>query len=128
MSLCYLKGTKNLGLWYPKNSTFDLMTYTDSDYGGCKLDKKITSGTCQFLGGKLVSWSSKKQNCISTSTAEIEYVAAASCCSQVLWMKTQLRHYGIEINKIPILCDLKSAIAISENPVQHSKTKHIDIR
>ena len=104
------------------------MAYTDSDYGGCKLDRKSTSGSCQFLGGKLVSWCSKKQNCVSTSTAEAEYVAAASCCSQVLWMKTQLKDYGGAINRIPILCDSKIAIAISENPVQHSKTKHIDIR
>ncbi|KAI3758119.1 hypothetical protein L6452_05669 [Arctium lappa] len=80
----YLKGTKNLGLWYPENSGFDLMAYTDSDYGGCKLDRKSTSGRCQFLGGKLVSWTSKKQNCVSTSTEEAEYVAAASCYSQVL--------------------------------------------
>ncbi|KAI3669369.1 hypothetical protein L6452_40603 [Arctium lappa] len=123
----YLKGTKNLGLWYPENSGFDLMAYTDSDYGGCKLDRKSTYGSCQFLGGKLVSWTSKKQNCVSTSTAEAEYVAAASCCSQVLWMRTQLRDYGFDIEKIPILCDSKSAIAISANPVQHSKTKHIDI-
>ncbi|KAI3758668.1 hypothetical protein L6452_06239 [Arctium lappa] len=124
----YLKGTKNLGLWYPESSGFDLMAYIDSDYGGCKLDRKSTSGSCQFLGGKLVSWTSKKQNCVSTSTAEAEYVAAASCCSQVLWMRTQLRYYGFDIKKIPILCDSKSVIAISANPVQHSKTKHIDIR
>jgi len=95
------------------------MPYRDSHYGGCKLDRKSNSGSCQFLGGKLVSWSSKKQNYVSTSTTEAEYVAAASCCSQV--------EYGVEIDKIPILCDSKSAIAISENPVQHSKTKHIDI-
>ncbi|KAI3685589.1 hypothetical protein L6452_34838 [Arctium lappa] len=124
----YLKGTKNLGLWYPENSGFDLMAYTNSDYGGCKLDRKSTSGSCQFFGGKLVSWTCKKQNCVSTSTAEAEYVAAASCCSQVLWMRTQLRDYGFDIDKIPILCDSKSAIAIYANPVQHSKTKHIDIR
>ncbi|KAI3702115.1 hypothetical protein L6452_27815 [Arctium lappa] len=124
----YLKWTKNLGLWYPENSGFDLMAYIDSDYGGYKLDRKSTSGSCQFLGGKLVSWTSKKQNCVSTSTAEAEYVVAASCCSQVLWMRTQLRDYGFDIEKIPILCDSKSAIAISVNPVQHSKTKHIDTR
>ncbi|KAI3735404.1 hypothetical protein L6452_14900 [Arctium lappa] len=108
----YLKGTKNVGLWYPKNSGFDLVAYTDSDYGGCKLDRKSTTGSCQFLGGKLVSWTSNKQNCVSTSTAEAEYVAAASCCSQVLWMRTQLRDYGLDIDKIVILCDSKSAIAI----------------
>jgi hypothetical protein len=126
--LRYLKKSPSLGLWYPLNSGFDLLAYTDSDYGGCQVDRKSTSGSCQFLGGKLVSWSSKKQNCVSTSTAEAEYVAAASCCSQALWMQTQLRDYGYTFNKIPILCDNKSAIAISANPVQHSKTKHIDIR
>jgi len=123
----YLKATKNLGCWI-KNCGFDLMAYTDLDYEGCKLDRKNTSGSCQFLGGKLVCWSLNKQNCVSTCTAEAEYVAAASCCSHVLWMKTQLRDYGVEINKIPILCDSKSAIAILENPVQHCKTKHINIR
>ncbi|KAI3746509.1 hypothetical protein L6452_08943 [Arctium lappa] len=124
----YLRGTQSLGLWYPKLSSFDLTAYTDADHAGCKLDRKSTSGCCQLLGNKLVSWSSKKQNCVSTSTAEAEYVAAASCCSQVLWMKTQLRDYGQQFDRIPILCDSKSAIAISANPVHHSKTKHIDVR
>ncbi|KAI3664982.1 hypothetical protein L6452_43597 [Arctium lappa] len=124
----YLKSTKNLGLWYQKNSGFDLVAYTDSDYGGCKIDRKSTSGSCQFLKGKLVIWPSKKQNYVSTSTPEVEYMDAASCCSQVMWMRNQLRDYGLDIDKIPILCDSKSAIAISANPVQHSKTKHIDIR
>ncbi|KAJ9561626.1 hypothetical protein OSB04_006786 [Centaurea solstitialis] len=124
----YLKGTPELGLWYPKDSSFELISFTDSDYGGCKLDRKSTSGSCQFLGDKLVSWTSKKQNCVSTSTAEAEYVAAASCCSQVLWMKTQLLDYGYKLKRVPIYCDSESAIAITSNPVQHSKTKHIDIR
>ncbi|KAJ9544733.1 hypothetical protein OSB04_024440 [Centaurea solstitialis] len=127
-NIIYLKKTPSVGLWYPLHSGFDLLAYTDSDYGGCQVDRKSTSGSRHFLGGKLVSWSSKKQNCVSTSTAEAEYVAAASCCSQALWMQTQLHDYGYTFNKIPILCDNKSAIAISENPVQHSKTKHIDIR
>ncbi|KAJ9562021.1 hypothetical protein OSB04_007181 [Centaurea solstitialis] len=102
--------------------------YTDADHGGCKLDRKSTTGHIQFLGDKLVSWASKKQNCVSLSTAEAEYVAAASCCSQIIWMRTQLRDYGFKFDKIPIYCDSKSAIAISCNPVQHTKTKHIDIR
>ncbi|KAI3735961.1 hypothetical protein L6452_15489 [Arctium lappa] len=126
--LRYLKGTPNLGLWYPKDSRFDLTAFTDADHAGCKLDRKSTSGSCQFIGDKLVSWTSKKQNCVSTSTVEAEYVAAASCCSQVLWMKTQLRDFGYNYKRIPIYCDSKSAIAITVNPVQHSKTKHIDVR
>ncbi|KAI3758422.1 hypothetical protein L6452_05983 [Arctium lappa] len=90
----YLKGTPDLGLWYPKDSRFDLTAFTDADHAGCKLDRKSTSGSCQFIEDKLVSWTSKKQNCVSTSTAEAEYVVAASCCSQVLWMKTQLKDFG----------------------------------
>ncbi|KAJ9546661.1 hypothetical protein OSB04_019204 [Centaurea solstitialis] len=124
----YLKGTPYYGIWYPKGLGFELQAYTDADYGGCNMDRKSTSGHLQFLGNKLVSWASKKQQCVSTSTAESEYVAAASCCSQVLWMQSQLRDYGLQYKKIPIYCDSKSAIAISANPVQHSKTKHIDIR
>ncbi|KAJ9560654.1 hypothetical protein OSB04_005814 [Centaurea solstitialis] len=124
----YLKGTVNLGLWYPKGSGYELTGYTDADHGGCKLDRKSTTGHIQFLGDKLVSWASKKQNCVSLSTAEAEYVVAASSCSQIIWMRTQLRVYGFKFDKIPIYCDSKSAIAISCNPVQHTKTKHIDIR
>ncbi|KAJ9536211.1 hypothetical protein OSB04_un000620 [Centaurea solstitialis] len=100
----------------------------DSDHAGCKLDRKSTSGACQFLGDKLVSWSSRKQNCVSLSTAEAEYVAAACCCSQVLWMKTQLADFGYTMQRIPIYCDSKSAIQITTNPIQHSRMKHIDIR
>ena len=124
----YLKGTSELGLWYPKDTNLELIAYTDADYAGCKIDRKSTSGACQILGEKLVCWASKKQNCVATSTAESEYVAAASCCSQVLWMQTQLKDYGVNLTKIPILCDSKSAIAITENPVHHSRTKHIDVR
>jgi hypothetical protein len=79
----YLVHTPNLGLWYPKGSTFDLLGYSDSDYAGCKVDRKCTIGTCQFLGRSLVSWSSKKQNLVALSTAEAEYVAVGACCAQL---------------------------------------------
>ncbi|XP_052622548.1 secreted RxLR effector protein 161-like [Lactuca sativa] len=124
----YLKGIKHLGIWYPANGSFLLQVYSDSNYGGLQLDRKSTSGGCQFLGGRLVSWSSKKQNCIALSTAEAEYIVAASYTSQVLWMKSQLLDYGYRFQGIPIYCDSQSAIAISHNPIQHSMTKHIDIR
>ncbi|KAI3772603.1 hypothetical protein L6452_03793 [Arctium lappa] len=124
----YLKGTADLGLWYPKETGFELTAYSDADHAGNMLDRKSTSGHVQFLGDRLVSWASKKQNCVSTSTAEAEYVAATSCCSQVIWMHTQLKDYGFNYSRIPIYCDSKSAIAISSNPVQHTKTKHIDVR
>ncbi|KAJ9561348.1 hypothetical protein OSB04_006508 [Centaurea solstitialis] len=124
----YLKGTPNMGLWYSKDSGFDLTAYSDSDFAGCKIDRKSTTGGCHLLGGKLVSWTSKKQNSLSTSTAEAEYVAAGICCAQVLWLRNQLQDYDIQLSKIPIFCDNTSAIAIANNPVLHSKTKHIEVR
>ncbi|KAL8101032.1 hypothetical protein AgCh_033059 [Apium graveolens] len=124
----YLKGTTNLGLWYPRKSDFKLIGYLDADFAGCKIDRKSTSGSCQFLGGRLVSWFSKKQKSISTSTAEAEYIAAGSCCAQILWMKNQLLDNGLEFSNIPIYCDNQSAIAMKGNPVQHSMIKHISIR
>nr|GEZ86552.1 retrovirus-related Pol polyprotein from transposon TNT 1-94 [Tanacetum cinerariifolium] len=100
-----------------------------SDHVGCLDSRKSTSGGIQFLGGdKLVSWSSKKQDCTSISFAEAEYVSLSACCAQVLWMRTQLIDYGFYFDKIPMYCDSKAAIAISCNPVQHSRTKHIDVR
>ncbi|GKD54833.1 hypothetical protein Tco_1288220, partial [Tanacetum coccineum] len=88
-----------------------------------------TSGGIKFLGGdKLVSWSSKKQDCTSMSSAKAEYVSLSACCAQVLWLRTQLTDYGFHFDKIPMYCDSKEAIAISCNPVQHSRTKHIDVR
>nr|GEW89975.1 hypothetical protein [Tanacetum cinerariifolium] len=124
----YLKETINLGLWYPKDFGFDLTAYSDADHAGCHLDRKSTFGSAQFLGDKLVCWSSKKHNCVSISTAEFEYVAVSSCCAQVLWMRTHLTDYGLFYDKVPIYCDSKSAVAISCNPVQHTRTKHIDMR
>ena len=126
--LRYLKGSKSMGLWYPAGNEFSLQVFTDADHAGCKLDRKSTSGGCQFLRGRLVSWSSRKQICVSLSTAKAEFVATASCCSQVLWMKTQLLDYGYRMLRIPIYCYSESAIAISHNPIQHSKTKHIELR
>ncbi|KAJ9539006.1 hypothetical protein OSB04_031739 [Centaurea solstitialis] len=117
----YLKGTPNLGLWYSKDSGFDLTAYSDSDFAGFKIDRKSTTGGCHLLGGKLVSWTSKKQNSVSTSTAEAEYVAARICCAQVLWLRNQLQDYDIQLSKIPIYCDNTSAIAIANNPVLLSR-------
>nr|GFA77593.1 hypothetical protein [Tanacetum cinerariifolium] len=105
-----------------------MIGFLDADYAGCKDTFKSTSGGAQFLGEKLVSWSSKKQDCTALSTAKSEYVSLSVCCAQVLWMRTQLMDYGFHFNKIPIYWDSKSAIAISCNPVQHSRTKHIIVR
>ncbi|GJR80558.1 retrovirus-related pol polyprotein from transposon TNT 1-94 [Tanacetum coccineum] len=100
----------------------------DADHAGCVDTRKSTSGGIQFLGDKLVSWMSKKQNCTAMSSAEAEYVALSASCAQVMWMRTQLQDYGFNYNKIPLYCDSQSAIAISCNPVQHSHTKHIHTR
>nr|GEU91152.1 retrovirus-related Pol polyprotein from transposon TNT 1-94 [Tanacetum cinerariifolium] len=100
----------------------------DADYVGCKDTFKSTSSGAHFLGEKLVSWSSKKQDFTALSTAKEKYVSLSACSAQVLWMRTQLRDYGFHFNKIPIYCDSKSAIAISCNPVQHLRTKHITVR
>jgi hypothetical protein len=98
------------GIWYPKGPTFDLIGYSDSDYAGCKVDRKSTSGTCQFLGRSLVSWSSKKQTSVALSTAEAEYVAAGQYCAQLIWMRQTLRDFGYNLSKVPLLCDNESAI------------------
>ncbi|GJU51469.1 retrovirus-related pol polyprotein from transposon TNT 1-94 [Tanacetum coccineum] len=110
------------------DSGFELIGFSNADYAGYKDTFKSTSGGAQFLGEILVSWSSKKQDCTSLSTAESEYVSLCACCAQVLWMRTQLTDYGYHFNKIPIYCDSKSAIAVSCNPVQHSRMKHIAVR
>nr|GEZ64146.1 putative ribonuclease H-like domain-containing protein [Tanacetum cinerariifolium] len=82
--LRYLKGKPHLGLWYPKDSTFDLVAYSDIDYAGTSLDRKPTTGGCQFLGCRLISWQYKKQTVVATSSTKAKYVAAASCYVQVL--------------------------------------------
>jgi len=124
----YLKGTPDLGLWYPNDDNFELTAYSDSDYGGCKRDFKSTSAGCQFFGSRLVTWQCKKQTSVATSTCEAEYIAVASCCSQIIWIQQQLRDYGLQFSNTPIYVDNSAAIAVTKNPVQHSKTKHIEIK
>jgi hypothetical protein len=125
--LRYVKHTPSIGLWYPKGATFDLIGYSDSDYAGCKIDRKSTSGGCHLLGRSLVSWTSKKQNNIALSTAKAEYIVAGACCTQILYMKQTLLDYGVVLEKVPLLCDNESVVKIANNRVQHSRTKHIDI-
>ncbi|KAK8548035.1 hypothetical protein V6N12_060962 [Hibiscus sabdariffa] len=112
----YLQDTHSLGLWYPRDSTFDLHAFSDADYGGCKIDRKSTSDTFQFLGNMLISWFSKKQNSVALSTTKTKYISAGSCCAQVLWMKQQLLDYGIDVGTIPIKCDNTSDICLTTNP------------
>ncbi|GKA71801.1 putative ribonuclease H-like domain-containing protein [Tanacetum coccineum] len=124
----YLKGKPKLGLWYPRVSSFDLESYSDSDYAGANLDRKSTTGGCQFLGRRLISWQCKKQTIVATSTTEAEYVAAASCCGQVLWIQNQMLDYGFNFMNTKIYIDNESTICIVKNPVYHSKTNYIAIR
>nr|GEV34923.1 hypothetical protein [Tanacetum cinerariifolium] len=124
----YLKGQPKLGLWYPKVSSFDLEAYSDSDYASTNLDRKSTTGGCQILGRRLFLWQCKKQTIMATFTTEAEYVVAAHCYGQVLWIHNHLLDYGFNIINIKIYIDNESIICIVKNPVFHSKTKHIDIR
>nr|GEV01249.1 retrovirus-related Pol polyprotein from transposon TNT 1-94 [Tanacetum cinerariifolium] len=114
----YLKDTIHMGLWYSKDIGFELTSFSDSDHAGCLDSRKSTSGGIQ----------SKKQDCTLMSSVEAEYVSLSTCCTQVLWMRTQLTDYGFHFDKIPMYYDSKAAIAISCNSIQHSRTKHIDVR
>ncbi|GJX24102.1 hypothetical protein Tco_0228547 [Tanacetum coccineum] len=106
----------------------ETIVYADSDHAGDYVDRKSTSGVYTFMGCCLTSWFSKKQTALAISTIEEEYVSAGKACQQTLWMKQALVDYGIRLDDIPIMCDNKRAIDLSKNPVQHSRTKHIEIR
>ncbi|GKB95026.1 retrovirus-related pol polyprotein from transposon TNT 1-94 [Tanacetum coccineum] len=124
----YLKRTINQGLWYSKDFAIALTAFADADHAGCQDTRQSTSGSMQFLGDRLVSWSSKRPKSVAISSTEAEYIALSGCCAQVLWMRSRLSGYGLAFNKIPMYCDNKSATALCCNNVQHSRSKHIDIR
>jgi len=92
--------------------------YCDVDWAGSTIDRKSASGGCFYLGNNLISWFIKKQDCISMSTAESEYIAAGSSCTQLLWMKQMLAEYGVGQDVMTLFCDNISAINISKNPAQ----------
>ncbi|GJU20390.1 retrovirus-related pol polyprotein from transposon TNT 1-94 [Tanacetum coccineum] len=116
----------NMGLWYSKDYGFELIEYSDADHAGCDDDCKCTSKGIQFLGDTLES--SKKEDYTARSTAKVKYVSLSACCAQVIWMRSQLLDYGYRYTKISMYYDSNNAIAISCNTVQHSRTKHINIR
>ena len=126
--LKYISGTFNYGIWYTYDTTGTLVGYCDADWAGCTDDRKSTSRGCFFLGNNVAAWFSKKQNSVFLSTAEAEYIAAGSSCSQLLWMKQMLDEYGITQSSMILYCDNLSAISISKNLVQHSRRRHIDIQ
>ncbi|GJS97218.1 putative ribonuclease H-like domain-containing protein [Tanacetum coccineum] len=111
----YIQGTINMGLWYPKDTAMALTAYADADHAGCQDTQRSTSGSAQFLGDNLVSWSSKKQTSTSISSTEAEYIAMSGCCAQILWIRSQLSDYGFAYNHVPLYCDNKSAIALCCN-------------
>ncbi|GJY75283.1 hypothetical protein Tco_0480399 [Tanacetum coccineum] len=123
-----LRGTINMGLWYSKYFCIALTAYADTDHAGSQDTRRSTSGSMQLLGDRLVSWLSKKQNTATISSTEAEYIVLSGCCAKILWMRSQLTDYGLRFNKIPLYCDNKIAIALCCNNVQHSRSKHIDIR
>ncbi|GJZ01607.1 hypothetical protein Tco_0519568 [Tanacetum coccineum] len=113
---------------YPKDSCIALTAFADADHAGCQDTRKSTSRGMQLLGDRLVSWSSKKQKSTTLSSTQAEYIALSRCCAQILWMRSQLTDYGLVFNKIPLYYDNKSSIALCCNNIQHSRSKHIDIR
>jgi len=115
----YLVVTTDLGLWYRKGSSFDLVAYCDADYAGDKVERKSTSGSCQFLGQALIGWSCRKQKTIALSTTKAEYVSAARWFFQILWVRNQLEDYSLRYTSVPIFCDNTSVINLSKNPIQH---------
>nr|GFD08989.1 uncharacterized mitochondrial protein AtMg00810-like [Tanacetum cinerariifolium] len=96
----YLRGTVHRGLWYPKDSSVTLTAFADVDHAGCQDTRQSTSGSVQFLGERLISWSSKRQKSAAISSMEAEYIAISGCCAQILWMRSQLSDYGLAFNKI----------------------------
>ncbi|GKA39493.1 retrovirus-related pol polyprotein from transposon TNT 1-94 [Tanacetum coccineum] len=123
----YIRGTSHLGLWYPKGTRIKTIVYVDSDHAGDYVGHKSTSGICTFMGCCLTSWFAKKQMALAISTTEAEYVFAGKACQQALWMKQALIDYDIRLDNVSIMCNNKGAIDLSKNPVQHSRTKHIEI-
>ena len=124
----YINGTSDYGIWYSKDSNECLAGYSDADWAGCINDRKSTLSGCFYLGNNLVSWMSKKWNSVSLSTAEAKYIAVRSCCGQLLWMRKLLHDYGITQDTMCVFCDNTSAINLSKNLVQHSKSKQIEIQ
>ena len=124
----YVNGTSNYGIWYSRDSNDCFARYSDANWAKCVDDRKSTLGGCFYFGNNLVSWMSKKQNLVSLSMAEVEYITKGSCCTQLLWMKKLLHDYRTSRDTMCMFCDNTNAINLSKNSVQHSKSKHIKIQ
>jgi hypothetical protein len=126
--LRYLKSAPGKGLIYRKNEHLNIEGYCDSDWASCADDKKFTSGYRMFVGGNMVSWKSKKQHVVVRSTAEAEYRAMALSVAEMIWLRSILVELKMnQGDKMKLWCDNKSAINIANNPVQHDRTKHVEI-
>jgi len=126
--LRYVRGTLHLGLLLRPSSSTDLVVYTDVDWVGCPDTHKSTSGYAVFLGDNLISWSSKRQNTVSRSSAEAEYRAVANGVAEATWLRQWLHELHAPLCRATLVyCDNISAVYISSNPVQHQGTKHIEI-
>lgn len=127
--LRYLQGTKDFGLFFMKKSMSALVAYSDSDFAGCKDDRRSTSGYAFILGGAAVSWMSRKQQIVTLSSTEAEYVAATECAKHILWMRRVLEflHFP-QKTATKLLCDNSSTLKLAKNPVLHGRTKHIDVK
>jgi hypothetical protein len=125
--LRYLKSSPGKGILFKKNGHLNIEGYCDADWASCLDDRRSTSGYCTFVGGNLVSWRSKKQPVVSRSTAEAEFRAMSVCLSEMLWVKNLLSELRLMKGTLRLWCDNKSAINIANNPVQHDRTKHVEI-
>jgi hypothetical protein len=124
----YLKGNPGRGLLYKSNGNLQVECYTDADWAGSLDDRRSTSGYCTFVGGNLVTWRSKKQNVVARSTAEAEFRSMAHGICEVMWLKIILTELGLfQAKPLMLYCDNKAALDIAHNPVQHGRTKHIEI-
>ena len=122
------KGILDYGLRYASSGEIKLHGYADLDWGGSAKDRKSTAGCCFILGSGMISWFSRKQTSIALSTEKAEYIGACSACREVVWLRKMLEGlFDVEIDATDILCDNQSSIKMTENPVFHDKTKHIDI-
>ncbi|XP_070025232.1 secreted RxLR effector protein 161-like [Nicotiana sylvestris] len=126
--LRYLKGTQDLVLYYPTGDSINLIGYVDAGYAGYLVDRKSTFGMAHFLGSCLISWGTRNRNLVALSIVEVEYVIAASYCAQLLWIKNQLEDFGVLTKSVTLLCNNTSALNMAKNPVQHKRTKDIDVR
>ncbi|KZT75923.1 Cysteine-rich RLK (receptor-like protein kinase) 8 [Dorcoceras hygrometricum] len=126
--LRYLKNSPGKGLLFQKHNKRDIVAYTDADWAGSISDRRSTTGYCTFLWGNLVSWRSKKQSVVARSSAEAELRAMANGVCELLWLKLVLEELKLSW-EVPMMlfCDNKSAISIVNNPVQHDRTKHIEV-